>query len=89
MSENEGILQLQPSGRWAVVRPGRIPVEITSSVSDAALLQRYGCSGCSRPSKRAGNASSTTANAERRRFRCEAAWGKMPRGLRLGGSLVG
>ena len=30
MSENEGILQLQPSGRWAIVRPGHIPVEITS-----------------------------------------------------------
>lgn len=30
MSEKEGILQMQPSGRWAVVRPGRQPVEITS-----------------------------------------------------------
>jgi hypothetical protein len=30
MSEKGGILQLQPSGRWAIVRPGRIPIEITS-----------------------------------------------------------
>ena len=30
MSEKGGILQMQPSGRWAIVRPGRIPVEITS-----------------------------------------------------------
>jgi hypothetical protein len=30
MSEKEGILRLQPSGRWAVCRPGRAPVEITS-----------------------------------------------------------
>jgi hypothetical protein len=26
----EGILQMQQSGRWAVCRPGRVPVEITS-----------------------------------------------------------
>ena len=30
MTEKEGILQMQPSGRWAVCRPGRAPVEITS-----------------------------------------------------------
>jgi hypothetical protein len=30
MSEKEGVLQMQPSGRWAIVRPGREPVEITS-----------------------------------------------------------
>src|SRR5262245_39498039 len=30
MSEKEGILQLQPSGRWVVVCPGREPVEITA-----------------------------------------------------------
>ena len=30
MSEKEGILQMQPSGRWAVCRPGREPVEIAS-----------------------------------------------------------
>jgi hypothetical protein len=30
MSDKEGILQLQPSGRWAVCRHGREPVEITS-----------------------------------------------------------
>jgi hypothetical protein len=30
MTEKEGILQIQPSGRWAVCRPGRAPVEITS-----------------------------------------------------------
>ena len=30
MTENEGVLQIQPSGRWAVCRPGRSPVEITS-----------------------------------------------------------
>lgn len=29
-AEEEGILVMQPSGRWAVVRPGREPVEITS-----------------------------------------------------------
>jgi hypothetical protein len=27
MSEKEGILQMQPSGRWAVCRPWRDPVE--------------------------------------------------------------
>jgi hypothetical protein len=27
-SEKEGILQMQPSGRWAVVRPGRAPVDV-------------------------------------------------------------
>ena len=30
MTDKEGTLQLQPSGRWAVDRPGRAPVEITS-----------------------------------------------------------
>jgi hypothetical protein len=29
MTEKEGVLQIQPSGRWAVCRPGRPPVEIT------------------------------------------------------------
>jgi hypothetical protein len=29
MSEKEGILQMQPSGRWAVCRPRRAPAEIT------------------------------------------------------------
>lgn len=28
--EKEGILRMQPSGRWAVCRPGREPAEITS-----------------------------------------------------------
>jgi hypothetical protein len=28
--ENEGILQLQASGRWAVCRPNRRPADITS-----------------------------------------------------------
>jgi hypothetical protein len=31
MTDNkEGTLQMRPSGRWAVCRPGRDPVEITS-----------------------------------------------------------
>jgi hypothetical protein len=30
MTEKEGVLQMQPSGRWAVCRPDRRPVEITS-----------------------------------------------------------
>jgi hypothetical protein len=30
MSDKEGTLRMQPSRRWAVVRPGREPVEITS-----------------------------------------------------------
>ena len=30
MTEKEGILRLQSSGRWAVCRPGRDPVEIMS-----------------------------------------------------------
>ena len=30
MTEKEGVLRLQPSGRWAVCRPGREPVEIAS-----------------------------------------------------------
>ena len=30
MTENTGILLVLPSGRWAVCRPGREPVEITS-----------------------------------------------------------
>jgi hypothetical protein len=30
MNDKEGTLQMQPSGRWAVCRPGREPVEITS-----------------------------------------------------------
>jgi hypothetical protein len=30
MTDKEGILRMQPSGRWAVCRPGRIPAEITS-----------------------------------------------------------
>jgi hypothetical protein len=29
MTEKEGILRMQPSGRWAVCRPGQTPVEIT------------------------------------------------------------
>jgi hypothetical protein len=30
MTDKEGILQRQPSGRWAVCRPEHAPVEITS-----------------------------------------------------------
>ena len=30
MTEKEGVLCMQPSGRWAVCRPGQRPVEITS-----------------------------------------------------------
>ena len=30
MSDKEGTLRMMPSGRWAVCRPGREPVEITS-----------------------------------------------------------
>jgi hypothetical protein len=30
MLDQEGILQLQRSGRWAIMRPGRVPVEIAS-----------------------------------------------------------
>ena len=30
MTEKEGTLRMQPSGCWAVCRPGREPVEITS-----------------------------------------------------------
>jgi hypothetical protein len=30
MTEKEGILRMQPSGRWSVCRPGQTPVEITS-----------------------------------------------------------
>ena len=30
MTEKEGALQMQPSGRWAIARPGREPIEITS-----------------------------------------------------------
>jgi hypothetical protein len=30
MSEEKGVLQMEPTGRWAVVPPGRPPVEITS-----------------------------------------------------------
>jgi hypothetical protein len=29
-TEKEGTLQMQPTGRWAIVRPGQSPVEITS-----------------------------------------------------------
>jgi hypothetical protein len=28
--KNEGVLRLQPSGRWAICRPGEPPFEITS-----------------------------------------------------------
>ena len=28
--KNEGVLRLQPSGRWAICRPGDPPFEITS-----------------------------------------------------------
>jgi hypothetical protein len=30
MTEKEGTLRMMASGRWAVYRPGRLPVEITS-----------------------------------------------------------
>ena len=30
MTEREGVLRLLPSGRWAIVRPGWAPVEITN-----------------------------------------------------------
>jgi hypothetical protein len=30
MTDKDGTLHLQSSGRWAVMRPGREPVEITS-----------------------------------------------------------
>ena len=30
MAEKEGVLRMQPSGRWAVCRPGQEPLEITS-----------------------------------------------------------
>ena len=41
--EKEGILQMQPSGRWAICRPDRRPVEITSGelfrIEDAGELK--------------------------------------------------
>jgi hypothetical protein len=30
MTEKQGTLQIQPSGRWAICRPGQAPVEINS-----------------------------------------------------------
>ena len=30
MAEKVGVLRMQPSGRWAVCRPGQEPLEITS-----------------------------------------------------------
>jgi hypothetical protein len=30
MSDKEGTLRIMASGRWAIYRPGRLPVEITS-----------------------------------------------------------
>ena len=30
MSTKEGILRMMASGQWAIYRPGRLPVEITS-----------------------------------------------------------
>jgi len=30
MTEKHGVLQMQPSGRWAICRPGHKPIEITS-----------------------------------------------------------
>jgi hypothetical protein len=30
MAGKEGVLRMQPSGRWAVCRPGQEPIEITS-----------------------------------------------------------
>jgi hypothetical protein len=30
MTDKEGILRMMASGRWAIYRPGRSPVEITS-----------------------------------------------------------
>jgi hypothetical protein len=30
MTEKEGILKMQPTGRWAICRPGEPPHEITS-----------------------------------------------------------
>ena len=30
MSESEGALRMMATGRWAIYRPGRLPVEITS-----------------------------------------------------------
>jgi hypothetical protein len=30
MSKKEGILRMMASGRWAVYRPSRVPIEITS-----------------------------------------------------------
>jgi hypothetical protein len=43
MSDKEGILKMQPTGRWAVCRPGKTPHEITSGnlfrIDFAGLLQ--------------------------------------------------
>jgi len=45
MTEKEGILRMMPSGQWAVCRPEREPIEITSGelfsveVADAGGLQ--------------------------------------------------
>jgi hypothetical protein len=36
MSEREGTLRMMVSGRWAVYRPGRLPVEIIASKSPAS-----------------------------------------------------
>jgi hypothetical protein len=33
MNEKEGILRMMASGRWAVYRPGRVPVEISRRAS--------------------------------------------------------
>jgi hypothetical protein len=30
MTDKEGTLILRPTGRWAICRPGRSPVEVTS-----------------------------------------------------------
>jgi hypothetical protein len=45
MSDKEGTLRMMASGRWAIYRPGRVPVEITKGelfrvqVADAKELQ--------------------------------------------------
>ena len=45
MTDKEGTLRMMASGRWAIYRPGRLPVEITSGelfrveVAGATALQ--------------------------------------------------
>jgi hypothetical protein len=84
MSDKEGILRMMASGRWAVYRAGRLPVEITSG--ELFRVEVAGVTGLqltrmeyNHPDRRYYSGRLSTARWSARRDRC--AWVKSSKGV--------